>query len=129
MSRDNAGGALQYRRILIVDDNRDSADSLASVVALWGGEAKTAYGYEEAISLTASFKPDAMLIDIGLPERSGYELAAEIQALTENDRPLLIAVSGYGGEEDRRRSIRAGFTYHLVKPTDLDALRELLSQR
>ena len=102
------------RRLLVVDDNHDSADTLAILLAAMGHDVKTAYEGREAIELAAHYQPQAVLLDIGLPGMNGYEVG---RALKSGNAPVvLVAVSGYGQEEDRRRSREAGFDYHLVKP-------------
>lgn len=114
------------RRILVVDDNRDSAESLALLLRFTGHEVQTAYEGEAALETARTQRPDVVLLDIGLPRMDGLEVAHRLRhdlALTD---ALLVALTGYGQEEDRRRSERAGFNAHLVKPVDLDALYELM---
>ncbi|HSF38883.1 MAG TPA: ATP-binding protein, partial [Thermoanaerobaculia bacterium] len=114
------------RRILVVDDNRDSADSLALLLTLQGSEVRTAYDGLEAVEAAAVFQPDVVLSDIGMPRLNGYETAQRIREQSHGRRVVLIAMTGWGQEEDRRRSTQAGFDYHLVKPVDLAALERLL---
>jgi len=115
------------RRLLVVDDNRDSADTLAILLGVMGHDVKTAYDGEQALAMAAQFRPQAVLLDIGLPGMNGYEVA---RALKSSDASIvLIAVSGYGQEEDRRRSFEAGFEHHLIKPVasaDLTRIIETL---
>lgn len=113
------------RRILIVDDNRDAANSLAALLAARAHVVRTRYDGESSVDEVGRFQPDVVLLDIGLPGMSGYEVAKRLQS--EAKRPILIAVTGYGQEEDRRLSGEAGFDYHLVKPIDLSSLDRLLS--
>lgn len=115
------------RRILIVDDNRDSADSMAILLAMQGYEVRQAYHGREALAVAADFQPDAALLDIGLPEMSGHELGARLREVPGLDHVVLVAMSGYGQEHDRQRSVAAGFSHHLVKPVDLDVLHRLLA--
>ena len=106
------------RRLLVVDDHRESADTLAMLLASMGHEVKTAYDGREAIELATRHPPDAVLLDIGLPGMNGYEVARELRNSNGRVRLALIAVSGYGQDEDRRRSRAAGFDHHLMKPVD-----------
>jgi PAS domain S-box-containing protein len=115
-------------RILVVDDNRDSAESLATLLRLLGNDVRTAHDGRLALEIAAAYRPDVVVLDIGLPGMSGLEvgrLLRERQKGTE--QPLIVAMTGYGQEEDRRRSQEAGFNAHLVKPVDLKVLQELLA--
>ena len=114
------------RRILVVDDNRDAADSLALLLTLQGSEVRTAYDGLEAIEAAAAFDPDVVLSDLGMPRMNGYEAAQKIRQQC-GDRVVLVAMTGWGQEEDKRRSSEAGFDYHLVKPVALEALEQLLA--
>jgi CheY-like chemotaxis protein/two-component sensor histidine kinase len=118
-----AGG----RRVLVVDDNRDSAETMAVLLRLWGHEARSAEHGEAALAVAQEFRPQAVLLDIGLPQMDGYEVARRLRALPGLDGVLLIAMTGYGQDRDRRRARRAGFDHHLVKPVDPEALRRLLA--
>jgi CheY-like chemotaxis protein len=112
---------------LVVDDNKDSAESLATLLQLIGHEVHTAHDGLEAVDTAAKVEPDVILLDIGLPRLNGYEAARRIrQQRREGSALKLVALSGWGQEEDRRRSEAAGFDAHLVKPVDLDALFNLL---
>jgi CheY-like chemotaxis protein len=114
-------------RILVVDDNRDAADMLAMLLQLSGHETHTAHDGVEAIEATTRLQPDLILLDIGLPRLNGYEAARRIREQHKHrDRPVLVALSGWGQDDDRRRSEEAGFDAHLVKPVDEIALRKLL---
>jgi signal transduction histidine kinase/CheY-like chemotaxis protein len=113
--------------ILIVDDNRDVADSTAVLLRAAGWRVHLAYDGEEAIRSARTFRPDAVLLDIGLPGVDGYEVAERIRAEPENQATLIVAVSGYGQDEHRRLSKRAGFDYHVVKPIDPVVLTQLLA--
>lgn len=115
------------KRVLIVDDNRDSAHMLGMLLKSSGHVIETAHDGEEALHAVRRFGPDAVLLDIGLPKLNGYEVARHIRADDSLRQPLIIAVSGYGQSEDRRRSQSAGMDTHLVKPIDPGALRELLA--
>ena len=116
------------RRILVVDDNEDSAESLTILLSLAGNETHTAYDGLEAIEAAAAFKPDVILLDIGLPKLNGYEVARKIRQQPWGQTVVLVALTGWGQEEDRRRSQDAGFNYHLTKPIDPLTLTDLLAR-
>jgi len=116
---------LAPRRVLVVDDNQDAAESLAMLLRLLGAEVGVAYGGAAAMKMLASFHPSVMLLDIGMPGMDGYEVARRVRADPALSDVLLIAVSGWGQEEDRRRSQSAGFDHHLIKPADVSALEAL----
>jgi len=109
--------------VLIVDDNIDHVNSLASLLSLDGHTIEVAYSANQALERLRSFKPEVAMLDIGLPEIDGYELADRIQADSELSNISLIAITGYGQEEDRRRTASHGFHDHLVKPVDFERLR------
>jgi PAS domain S-box-containing protein len=115
-------------RILVVDDNRDSAETLAELLAMDGHETHVARDGHEAVRQTADLKPNVVLLDIGLPGLNGYEAAQQIRSLPDGERVALFALTGWGQAEDRRRSAAAGFDEHLVKPVDLDRLGDLLAR-
>jgi CheY-like chemotaxis protein len=113
-------------RILIVDDNRDAADTCATVLELSGHHVQTAYTPHQAIELAEVFRPHAMLLDIGLPELNGYELARKIRQTAWGSEVVLVAVTGWGQSEDRRRALEAGFDHHLTKPVEPEAIESVL---
>jgi PAS domain S-box-containing protein len=113
-------------KILVVDDNRDAADSCAMLLELSGHHVQTAYNGHQALEFAESFAPQAVLLDIGLPDVSGYELARKIRAAAWGHDLTLVAVTGWGQEEDRKRALEAGFDRHLVKPIAPEALDALL---
>ncbi len=115
------------RRILLVDDNRDSAESLAMLLTLAGNETHTAHDGLEAVEAAAAFRPDVVLLDIGLPKLNGYEACRRIREQPWGKTMVLVAVTGWGQEEDRRKSKDAGFDAHMVKPVDYAALMKLLA--
>lgn len=115
-------------RVLIVDDNRDSSDSLAELLKIPGHEVHTANDGLEAMTEEARFHPDVILLDIGLPELNGYEVARRIREQHKDNGPVIIAMTGWGQEEDRRRSREAGFNAHIVKPVDPKVLSKLLAE-
>ena len=115
------------RRILIADDLKDSADSLAILLSMSGHETQTAYDGEEAIRKANRLKPDIALLDIGMPKLNGYDLCKRIRAEEWGRHTFLVAVTGWGQEGDRRRAKEAGFDHHLVKPVDPAALMRLMA--
>jgi PAS domain S-box-containing protein len=128
-SSDDGGrsGAGPRRRILVVDDNRDAADSLAMILRMMGHETCTAYDGLEALQAAVSFRPAVVLLDIGLPKMNGYEAARHIRQQPWGKGIALIALTGWGQEEDKRRALEAGFDHHLTKPVDAAALEKLLA--
>lgn len=115
------------RRVLVVDDNVDAAESLGLMLRLWGHEIRLAHNGLEALEEAARFRPDLVLLDIGLPEMDGYEVARQLRQRADMAQPMLVAVTGYGQEEDRRRSLESGCDLHLTKPVDPSALAALLT--
>ncbi len=115
-------------RILVVDDNRMSADSMAKLLELTGHEAHTAYDGLEAVAAAATFRPDVILLDIGLPKLNGYEAARKIREQPWGKNIVMVALTGWGQDEDRQKSKEAGFNGHLVKPVELTALMKLLEE-
>lgn len=116
------------RQILVVDDNRDSAHSLAKLLRLHGHDVRTAYDGPQALEAARIQEPEIILLDIGLPGMDGLDVARRVRQELHLTNVVLVALTGYGQEEDRRRSQEAGFNAHLVKPVDLDALREILAR-
>jgi PAS domain S-box-containing protein len=114
-------------RILVVDDNRDGADSLALLLRRAGADVRTAYDGRAAIEAAAAFRPDVILLDLGLPEVNGYEVCRAIRGREGGRDPVIVALTGWGQEEDRRRSAGAGFDGHLVKPVEHAALARMLA--
>ncbi|HEX8757130.1 MAG TPA: response regulator [Steroidobacteraceae bacterium] len=115
------------RRVLIVDDNADAAQSLSVLLAFGGHETQVALGSNEALECLESFQPEVALLDIGLPEINGYELAQRLRSTPRLQGIRLVAVTGYGQAEDRQRALASGFDDHLAKPVDLAALERLLA--
>ncbi len=115
-------------RVLVVDDNRDSAESLALLLSLDGAESHTAYDGESGVASAVKLRPDAVLLDIGLPKLNGYDACREIRRQLDGHRVSIIALTGWGQEDDRRKSADAGFDGHLVKPVDHAELGRLLAQ-
>ncbi len=115
-------------RILIVDDNRDAADSLAMLLRLTGNEVHTAYDSVEGVELAEQFRPDVVLLDIGMPRLNGYDACRRIREEEWGKDMVVIAMTGWGQEEDRRRTVEAGFNTHMIKPVDLTDLMKLLAE-
>jgi PAS domain S-box-containing protein len=125
---DNAkNSASPGKRILVVDDNVDAASSLSKLMAFFGHETRTEHEGLSAIKTVFEWRPDAIILDIGLPGIDGLETAKRIRADAGDYKPVMIAVTGYGQEEDRAKSKQAGFDYHLVKPVDTQELKRILS--
>jgi two-component system CheB/CheR fusion protein len=123
----SAPAASRTRRVLIVDDNSDAAESLALVARSWGHQVAVAKDATAAIDLARAFRPETALLDIGLPGMNGHELARHLRADPAHRDLFLIAMTGYGQADDREVAREAGFDVHLVKPADLDELKELLA--
>ena len=115
-------------RILVVDDNHDSALSLAMMLSIMGHETRTAHDGESAVQAAELFLPEVMLLDIGLPKLNGYEVAQRIRQQPWGASMYLIAVTGWGQDEDRQRSSEVGLNVHMVKPVEPAALEKLLSE-
>jgi len=112
-----------------VDDNQDAADSLAKYLSrAMGQQVEVAYDGPEALEAADRFRPDVILLDLGLPGMSGFEVAQRLRRRAEFRGTLLVAVTGWSQEEDRRRSKEVGFDLHLVKPVEPKAIRELLTE-
>jgi PAS domain S-box-containing protein len=114
-------------RILIVDDNRDSADSLAKLLAMRGHDARATYDGAAGLKAARDQHPDLILLDLGMPGLSGLDVARRLRERPETATAILAAITGWGQEEDRRRTREAGFDHHLVKPIDLDLLDQILA--
>jgi PAS domain S-box-containing protein len=119
--------ALPQKRVLVVDDNHDAANSLAMLLQYLGADVDVAHNGHEALERFQAATPAVVLLDIGMPEMDGYEVARAIRARETDGRVPLVALTGWGQEEDRRRAREAGFDHHLVKPADIDALKALLA--
>jgi PAS domain S-box-containing protein len=123
---DDARTTLPSRRVLVVDDNLDAAESLGVLLQFLGANVKVVNDGPEALAVLDAFRPELVLLDIGMPGMDGYEVAARIRALPDQRGVTLIALTGWGQSEDRERSHAAGFDRHLVKPIDIDTLEALL---
>jgi len=114
---------LRKRRLLLVDDNVDAVQSLAMLLSADGHDVRTAHDGVGALDLVQSFHPDVVVLDIGLPGMDGYEVAQRIRAGANGAPPTLVALTGYGQQEDRQRAREAGFDHHFIKPADIAALQ------
>jgi len=117
----------QTRRVLIVEDNVDAAESLSMLLELLGHEVRVEATGASALEAIRTTDFQAVLVDIGLPDMDGYEVARQIRALPDSRTKLLVALTGYGQEEDKRRALSAGFDQHLIKPVDVEHLQNLLT--
>lgn len=115
------------RRILVVDDNRDSADLLGRMLKLLGHDVRTAYDGLSALDAAAEFRPDAAFLDVGLPQLNGYDVCRRMREQPWGREMLILALTGWSQDEDRRRSREAGFDHHLVKPVDLSKVKQILA--
>jgi CheY-like chemotaxis protein len=104
------------RRVLVVDDNEDAAESLAALLRLFGHEVDVAFDGEQALTLAPEVRPDLVLLDLGMPRMDGHEVARRMRAAPWGGRMKIIALSGFGDDADRERSLEAGCDDHLVKP-------------
>lgn len=115
------------RRVLVVDDNRDAADTMALMLKFKGFETFTCYNGQDGVAKAATFLPMAILLDIGMPDITGYEACRRIRESETGKSPLIIALTGYGSDDDKQESENAGFDAHLLKPVHLQELLQLLS--
>ena len=113
-------------RILVVDDNQDSAESLAMLLRVTGHETHTAFDGLAAVEKAGALRPDVVLLDVGMPQLNGHDACRRIRAQAWGDKMVLIAQTGWGQDQDRRRTAEAGFDGHLVKPVDADVLMKMI---
>jgi PAS domain S-box-containing protein len=125
--RPHHGANLALTRVLVVDDNHDAGDSLAMILEMLGADVRVARGGTEALEIFSSYQPSVILLDIGMPGMNGYEVARAIRSGHPGHPVVIVALTGWGQDEDRRRSKDAGFDHHLVKPAEIEALQDLLS--
>jgi CheY-like chemotaxis protein/two-component sensor histidine kinase len=124
--RPSLGQALEPMSILVVDDNRDAAEGLRMLLTHIGAEVRVAHNGQEALLAFAAFRPRMVLLDIGMPGMDGYEVARRLRDAAGTTRVSIVALTGWGQDEDRKRVQEAGFDHHLVKPTELGALFTLI---
>jgi CheY-like chemotaxis protein/anti-sigma regulatory factor (Ser/Thr protein kinase) len=122
------GSRLRQLKVLVVDDNADAAAMIAEALSTFGDITRTALDGPSALDVAKEFRPDVALLDIGLPVMDGYELGERLLSASADGRPVLIAITGYGQENDRARSTSCGFSAHMIKPVDLRKLNTLLDQ-
>jgi CheY-like chemotaxis protein len=115
------------RRVLIVDDNRDATETLEMLLQLWGYEVRSVHSGLSALEVAPEYRPEVVLLDIGLPGMSGYDVAQRLREVPGFSDVVLVAVTGYGQDNDRSRSREAGFDHHLVKPVEPDKLQALIA--
>jgi CheY-like chemotaxis protein len=118
---------LARQRVLVVDDNQDAADSLGMLLQFLGAEVEVAHGGREALEAMHEFKPAVVLLDLGMPNMDGLEVARRVREDPELRGATLVALTGWGQNEDRRRTGEAGFDYHLVKPADVRTLQSIIA--
>lgn len=121
-----APGATVSRRVLVVDDNVDSAESMALLLRLQGHVVEIAHDGEEAIATAERFRPEAMLLDLGMPKLNGFEVCQRIRQSPWGAGVLMVAQTGWGQAQDRARTMEAGFDAHLTKPIDPAAVQDML---
>lgn len=114
-------------RLLVIDDNKDAANSLAMLLRLQGHEVQVAFSGVAALEIAKTFRPHLVFLDIGMPDMDGYEVAGRLRNESWGRNTVLVALTGWGQHDDRRRSAEAGFNHHLVKPLELNSLSEALS--
>jgi CheY-like chemotaxis protein len=116
------------RRILVADDNDDSVASMALMLKILGNEVRTASDGREAVEVAETFQPKLILLDIGMPQLNGYEACRAIRQKPWGADVIIVALTGWGQEDDKQKAREAGFNHHLVKPVGLDAIRKLLAE-
>ena len=115
-------------RVLVVDDNVDAADALAIQLEMHGHQTRTEYGGATGLRMAREFDPEVVFCDIGMPAIDGHEVAARLRADPRHASTVLVALTGWGSEEDKRRTRSTGFDFHLVKPVSVDAVNDILSR-
>jgi CheY-like chemotaxis protein len=123
-----AGAAADSKRVLIVDDNADGADSLGHLLSLMGHESATEYDGPSALERAKAFAPDVVLLDLGMPGMDGFDVCRNLRQAALRTRPTIVAMTGWGRQEDRTRTKEAGFDDHLVKPVDRAQLEAVLTR-
>jgi CheY-like chemotaxis protein len=126
-SRSYGGASVCRSTILVIDDNVDAADTLAALVVALGGHAATAYDGQDGLRCAADFRPDAILLDVGMPGMDGYETCRRLRTQPSGQVAYIVAVTGWGQVHDRERALAEGFDAHLTKPADPRVLEALLA--
>jgi CheY-like chemotaxis protein len=114
--------------MIVADDNKDAADALAMLLELSGHEVRVAHGGRAALTLAQTFRPDVAILDIGMPDLSGYDVAAQLRREPWGGTIVLIALTGWGRDDDRQRAAAAGFDQHMTKPVDPEKLEAFLAK-
>jgi CheY-like chemotaxis protein len=128
MSTLHATSKSPARRVLVVDDNEDAAESLAALLRIFGHDVSVAFDGEQALALAPEVKPEVVLLDLGMPRMDGREVARRMRAAPWGLSPRIFALSGFGGDDDRARSREAGCDEHLLKPVSPENLQSILSR-
>jgi CheY-like chemotaxis protein len=123
---DSARTSMSGRRVLVVDDNVDGAESLAMMLRIGGHEIRTAHSGPEALDAARPFKPEVVFLDIGLPGMNGYEVAKRMRTDPSLSGAVLVALTGWGSESDKQQSSQAGFDFHMTKPIEATAIESIL---
>jgi two-component system CheB/CheR fusion protein len=121
--------AVISQRILVVDDNVDAAESLTALLRVWGHDVQMVHDGPAALEVAPTFVPALIFLDVGMPGMDGYEVARRLRRMPVLEQALLIALTGFGGDQDRRRAEQAGFDRHVTKPVDPAALRTVIADR
>jgi CheY-like chemotaxis protein len=116
------------RRILVADDNRDSAETLQMLLSIDGHDVRLAYDGDQAVEVAGDFDPELIFVDIGMPKRNGYEVAQCLRERYPGRRMRLIALSGWGQIDDKRRAHASGFDRHLTKPVDPEVIKQIVNE-
>lgn len=119
--------SLDKKRVLVVDDNRDAGDTLGMILSELGAEVRVVHDGMQALEAFAAYHPAVVLLDIGMPGMNGYEVAGAIRSRFPGQTGVLVALTGWGQEDDRRRAKEAGFNHHITKPVEIEALQQLLA--
>lgn len=123
-----AGDSEKRMTVLVVDDQRDAADTVATLLSLMGYETRTAYSGRQALQLFSEVQPRVVLMDLGMPEMSGFEAAARIRLMPQGTATTIVALTAWGDDMNRRLSHEASIDYHIVKPAAAETLQEVLSR-
>jgi two-component system, OmpR family, response regulator len=129
MTSDTSGGSPKPLRVLLVDDSIDAAEAMSMLIETLGHEVRMMHDGPSALAMVDGFAPEVVILDIGLPGMSGFDVAREMRAREATKKVLMIALTGYGGESDRREAQQAGFDHHLVKPVSFTAIENLIAQK
>jgi two-component system, OmpR family, response regulator len=123
------GASVQPRRVLLVDDSVDAAQAMSMLLETLGHEVRTMYDGPSALAMSDEFAPEVVILDIGLPGMSGFEVAKALRLRPATEKALMIALTGYGADSDRQKTQEAGFDHHLVKPVSFTAVETVIANR